>query len=207
MTDMKKTLPLNKKQRRQQIVDSALKVFSNVGYHDAHMEDIAFQAGIGKGTLYEYFSSKEELFKESVVTSIEAYSDILKTIYPQGKNLRQRIELLVEVHLRFCQERKSWLKLLMMNMHCFDEDLQRHIGNLHREIKNFIQKAVRESGLSNAGQAEDISLLSVMIMGVINSANIIMLYEYEDIDIGVLQRKLTGFIMNAIKQEVHVDMT
>ena len=92
-------------------------------------------------------------------------------------------------------------------MHCFDEDLQRHIGNLHREIKNFIQKAVRESGLSNAGQAEDISLLSVMIMGVINSANIIMFYEYEDIDIGVLQRKLTGFIMNAIKQEVHVDMT
>ena len=48
-------------ERRKQIVDAALKVFSIKGFHQARMEDIALEADLSKGTLYWYFSSKEEI--------------------------------------------------------------------------------------------------------------------------------------------------
>jgi len=48
--------------KRQLIVESAAEVFARSGYATTRVADIAVAAGIGKGTVYEYFSSKEELF-------------------------------------------------------------------------------------------------------------------------------------------------
>ena len=45
-------------------LDTALDLFVQKGYLDTKIIDIFNAAGIGKGTVYEYFSSKEELFTE-----------------------------------------------------------------------------------------------------------------------------------------------
>lgn len=48
-------------ERRKQIMDAALTVFSSKGFHQARMEDIALEADLSKGSLYWYFTSKEEI--------------------------------------------------------------------------------------------------------------------------------------------------
>ncbi len=48
--------------KREQIVAAAATVFARSGYSGAVIADIAIQANIGKGTVYEYFKSKEDLF-------------------------------------------------------------------------------------------------------------------------------------------------
>jgi len=53
----------NKRQnKRDQIVEAAALVFARRGYSGAVIAEIATQANIGKGTVYEYFKSKEDLF-------------------------------------------------------------------------------------------------------------------------------------------------
>lgn len=44
------------------IVEAAANVFAESGFRSARMADVAARAGIGKGTVYEYFRSKEDLF-------------------------------------------------------------------------------------------------------------------------------------------------
>lgn len=51
-----------KKDKGDRILKAAAQVFANRGYNRTLIADIAKQAGIGKGTVYEYFSSKEDLF-------------------------------------------------------------------------------------------------------------------------------------------------
>jgi len=51
---------MNKK-KPQQILASAISLFIEKGYQNTKIIDIAEAAGVGKGTVYEYFSSKEEL--------------------------------------------------------------------------------------------------------------------------------------------------
>ena len=51
-----------KANKRNLIVEAAARVFSRSGYSNAVVADIALQANIGKGTVYEYFESKEDLF-------------------------------------------------------------------------------------------------------------------------------------------------
>ncbi|MEM9216834.1 MAG: TetR/AcrR family transcriptional regulator [Cyanobacteria bacterium P01_F01_bin.150] len=55
---------VDKAAKRQEILEAAIAVFAKKGYHAAKMTDIASEAGMGKGTLYEYFPTKEALPKE-----------------------------------------------------------------------------------------------------------------------------------------------
>lgn len=48
--------------KREQILDGAKRVFMTVGFDAASMNDITREAGVSKGTIYVYFSGKDELF-------------------------------------------------------------------------------------------------------------------------------------------------
>ncbi len=57
--------------RREQIIESARRVFAANGFAGTRTRDIADEAGINEAMLYRHFSSKEELFEASVLESID----------------------------------------------------------------------------------------------------------------------------------------
>ncbi|WP_181233799.1 TetR/AcrR family transcriptional regulator [Enhygromyxa salina] len=48
---------------REAIVEAAMRIFGRTGFHETKIADIATEAGVATGTLYNYFSSKEEIFE------------------------------------------------------------------------------------------------------------------------------------------------
>lgn len=48
-------------ERRNQIIESAIKVFAREGFANTRMEDVASESGLSKGLLYWYFKSKEDI--------------------------------------------------------------------------------------------------------------------------------------------------
>jgi AcrR family transcriptional regulator len=73
-------------ERRQAIIDAAFEVFSELGYEEASMAEIAARCGIYKATLYGYFESKEVMFVEvmlgSAADEIKAAFGLLNTSTP-----------------------------------------------------------------------------------------------------------------------------
>ncbi|MGI6120418.1 MAG: TetR/AcrR family transcriptional regulator, partial [Desulfosporosinus sp.] len=63
----------SREQKYNEIIKAAIRVFSEHGFDGAKMEYIAKEAGIGKGTVYEYFVSKEQLFEEILKFSVEEF--------------------------------------------------------------------------------------------------------------------------------------
>lgn len=55
-----------KEARPQELLEAALDLFVERGYAATRLDDVARQAGVSKGTLYLYFTNKEELFKAVV---------------------------------------------------------------------------------------------------------------------------------------------
>ncbi|MEI7942690.1 MAG: TetR/AcrR family transcriptional regulator [Candidatus Riflemargulisbacteria bacterium] len=55
---------VNKQEKRSRLVQAAIPIFAKYTFRDAKMNDVAISADVGKGTLYEYFDSKDELFLE-----------------------------------------------------------------------------------------------------------------------------------------------
>lgn len=56
---------VDKKLKKQEILHAAMKVFAKKGVSKAKMVDIAQEAAIGKGTIYEYYHSKEKIFEDA----------------------------------------------------------------------------------------------------------------------------------------------
>lgn len=72
---------VDKKAKKREIVQAAVKIFAKRGVANTKMADIAQAAGIGKGTIYEYFKDKNEIFTES----FSRFLDMTDTII--GKRL------------------------------------------------------------------------------------------------------------------------
>lgn len=56
--------------RREQILQAAARLFAEQGYHGTTVGDVCDAIGVGKGVLYWYFPSKEELFSELIQASL-----------------------------------------------------------------------------------------------------------------------------------------
>lgn len=67
-------------QRPHQIIRAALDVFAQRGFRAATMEDVARAAGITKGTIYLYITSKEDLFLAAIRAQLRQAFDLLPTI-------------------------------------------------------------------------------------------------------------------------------
>src|SRR3954469_3823257 len=57
---------LTAEERRTGILDAALAGFSQRGYHDASIDEIAGEAGVSKALIHEHFASKQGLYAERI---------------------------------------------------------------------------------------------------------------------------------------------
>jgi len=65
--------------KHEQILLAALQVFADNGFSNTTIADVARRAGIGKGTVYEYFESKEQLLYDAMM----CYLDEQEPVYDQ----------------------------------------------------------------------------------------------------------------------------
>lgn len=72
-------------EHRDAILEAATEVFMRYGFRKASIDDIARRAGIGKGTVYLHFDSKEELFATVVRTIWGRVFEELKTAVRQAR--------------------------------------------------------------------------------------------------------------------------
>lgn len=75
------------KDRKSQIIKTAVKRFARHGLNKTTLEEIAGDLRIGKATIYNYFTSKEELFYESLKWDSELIIEGIKNILSNDENL------------------------------------------------------------------------------------------------------------------------
>jgi len=120
---------MNKNGKGEIILKAALDVFSSKGYHNTKMESIAKKAGVGKGTLYEYFSNKEELFKESLDYAINMYMEKINKAVEDGNSVEEKILCILKV------ERETKKKY-----DNFAFSFMRESANIEMNFKKFIYR-------------------------------------------------------------------
>ena len=76
--------PAHRPSRRLQIIHAAIDVFSRQGYAEASVEDIAKVAGVAPTAIYYHFGGKEELFNQALRVAMEAWSETLIRVRPDG---------------------------------------------------------------------------------------------------------------------------
>lgn len=106
-------IAVNKDQKRKAIVIAAADVFALTGYHVATIQEIATHAGIGKGTVYEYFTSKEELFLAVYDDWMSEYEQTIRERVISAEDTLSKIDAIRDSTVEFYQSRAAQAPLLL----------------------------------------------------------------------------------------------
>ena len=150
---------------KQKIVDAALELFAEAGFHTTSISQIARKAGISKGLMYNYFESKEELLKEIVFEGIEY---ITKSFDPNHDGILTKDELLLFIDESFEQIKihRNYWKLyfsIMMQapiMTLFGEELMSKLGSYFLMISAYFQEQKYEDPVA------EMRFFSAMLDGI-----------------------------------------
>ncbi len=82
---------VNKSEKREKLVQAAIPVFAKHGFRETKMSDIAIKADVGKGTLYEYFDSKDELFLNTFKVWFSYFTEQMQDIVSREKNPHKQL--------------------------------------------------------------------------------------------------------------------
>lgn len=85
--------------KRQRIVDTALRLFSERGFGETRMADVAAALGLQAGSLYYYFDSKEALLAEVVERQVSVGVDALRLVLEGEGSSEDRIRRAIATHL------------------------------------------------------------------------------------------------------------
>ncbi|MGI6452572.1 MAG: TetR/AcrR family transcriptional regulator [Syntrophomonadaceae bacterium] len=186
-----------KSAKYNQIIEAAVRVFSKKGYHNTKMEEIAVAAQIGKGTIYEYFDSKLHLFQEMLEKSINMYYESLR-VNRDHLSVADRIQIIMESHIRFLQEQKELTRLVFWDIDIFDEDLKKWGQAIHRDKEKRLKKLIVEGIERGEFRNIDPTLATLAIMGILGSLWAPITLEEWDVDPADLARKVTDIVLHGI---------
>jgi len=117
--------------RRKEIMDAAVKFFAEKGFGSTTLEEIAGTAEFGKGTLYNYFQGKEEIYKAIIDDVIENDEEIIKRADLDSKSFGEFVEKYTRDLFDYCLKNKYSVLLFVREIARFD----RNYSNLnHQEL-------------------------------------------------------------------------
>ena len=158
--------------KRQRIIEAAIKVFAEVGVSNGKIATIAEKAGVGKGTVYEYFGSKEEIFTAVFKTFFDQMMRGYNELAQQPIDPVQKIEMLLDYTYDFLDEHLAgenaadWLIFLEIFVQgCRDEasgesklSFKNVLYDIYQLFKPFIDEGIR-SGAFKPLDAEHLTFI------------------------------------------------
>ncbi|EOD01907.1 TetR/AcrR family transcriptional regulator [Caldisalinibacter kiritimatiensis] len=160
---------LSKEERRLSIINAAIKVFCEYGFHKSKMEDIAKEAGIGKGTIYEYFDSKKNLFQEMIIFSITYYKKGMKKAIADGGNIREKLIELAKHHGKFLAKHAEMAQNIGNQSNIISKEMRCKLIKGRMEIHKIVEGVIEE-GINNGELRSDLNkeLAAFSVMGTVN---------------------------------------
>ncbi len=105
--------------RREQILAAATSHFASHGYQDSDLQVIANDLGIGKGTIYRYFASKEVLFKSALDRGLQELTLAIDRALPPGSDPLGSFITAIQTYLSFFREKPDLVELFVIERAVF----------------------------------------------------------------------------------------
>jgi TetR/AcrR family fatty acid metabolism transcriptional regulator len=113
--------------KRQLILEAAVRVFARKGYHTSRVGDIAEEAGVAHGLLYHYFDSKDELLETIFSNTWTLMIDTIKGVEALDDPARETLRKVAAIVLRAWRDSPDIVRVLVREV-TRSPHLQQEIG-------------------------------------------------------------------------------
>ena len=134
----------HKQEVRGRIIQSAIECFSKNGFDRTRMDDISLLAELSKGTLYNYFDNKEDLFNAICEDSLDLLKIQLDRLFTNNRNdLISNAELFYENFQKIQKEGSAKVFFEALSESTRNSKLQKilfeHRLKIYKVVENYLQ--------------------------------------------------------------------
>ncbi|MBE3603438.1 TetR/AcrR family transcriptional regulator [bacterium] len=179
-----------KERKRAAIMQSATALFSERDYHIVHMDDVAARARVGKGTLYRYFPTKDDLY---FATVIDAWDRMHHELVEAAEGSRPPAENLYRMTVRvlaFFWPRRQFVALLRDSMEHPEWRSRREV------VVGLVESELRRADAARALAASDLRMAVELFLGMFRAA---LLYRGEESQPESLARQIVAIFLDGIR--------
>jgi len=154
--------------KEEQILEVAMKVFRERGYHAASMQEIADAVGMQKGSLYYYISGKQELLFMILDRAIDTITARVEEIYRSDLSPKEKLWQAIVNHVEVVSERQDMLTILLRERHALSPNQQAVIDEKRVAYERLFQRILTEGVRAGEFREMDVKIVSFGILGMCN---------------------------------------
>lgn len=200
---------VNRKEKKDLITKAALNIFVKKGFARSTISDISKEAGIGKGTIYEYFKNKDEIvvysfeyfmsslqvdFEQIILSeksAIEKFSEILDIlINMMNSEIQPQIELMFDFWAEGIKGIHS--KNLML------EEMNKFYGTYRKMCTEIFQQGIKEGNFKKNINPEN---LASILIGMIDGLIVQWALDKKSINFAQTIKTINSVFLQGIKEE------
>lgn len=121
--------------KKTRIIEASIELFAKQGYHTTSVQQIAQEAGVAKGSFYNYFDSKDQL----ILSIYEYYSDLIQDQMASAKaqldDPREALKRQLDIFFDLLRSRKSLIIMLLQGQVTIEKDIEKFIHEAR--LQNF----------------------------------------------------------------------
>ena len=157
-------------ERREKILTVAAELFARRSFHEVLMDDVAYFAKVSKGSLYNYFANKEELYISIILDRMTSLLEQLKNRIDHKQtpliNLRR---IIIHIYSFMCKYPHFFQIWYREKLRC-DQTPYKEIRRTYTEIKQLLIRALERGMKEGILREHDTRFAADLILGVIDAA-------------------------------------
>jgi len=181
-------------EKLEEILEASSRVFSEKDFHEVLIDEIAEVGGIGKGTVYRYFRTKEDLYFATILRGLDRLDVVLSNALPQEASPTRRLERIAREMLTFFWNQRSLLMLLYRD----ERTLRSRHGPLrerHDQLVRLVKEAIVEGIERREYRGVDPTTAAELFLGMIRGINI---FRRDEDTIDALVAEIVGVFTRGI---------
>ncbi|MCY7766955.1 fatty acid metabolism transcriptional regulator FadR [Bacillus inaquosorum] len=188
-----------KRPKYMQIIDAAVEVIAENGYHQSQVSKIAKQAGVADGTIYLYFKNKEDilisLFKEKMGQFIERMEEDIK----EKTTAKEKLALVISKHFSLLADDHNLAIVTQLELRQSNLELRQKINEILKGYLNILDGILTE-GIQSGELKEglDVRLARQMIFGTIDETVTTWVMNDQKYDLAALSNSVLELLVSGI---------
>jgi AcrR family transcriptional regulator len=165
---------LTGEERRAAILDAALAVFAQHGYHGSSIDDIAREGGVSKALIYEHFASKADLYAELLEDQAgQLFSTLAEAISEAGRSASARLTVGFDAFYGFVEEHRVAWRMLFRE--ATDPEAVAVLDRITAEVTNFVAAVIAEDPGARRGEDDaetrehGVQVIAQLLVGALQS--------------------------------------
>ena len=182
---------------RAAILDTAHEVFKNKGFYGSSISEIARRCGYSKGTFYQYFKNKEQIFQELNDLIITRFLEEVESVSFEGLSFEARLKTILQILYSHCRENLAFHTILGES-----ELLDSVTVAYYESIARFYRHFFRQEAQAGNIRSIDPGIIAYSLIGICYFHSFDWKSDHEDFDESQLIDLVSDFVMNGINGPV-----